>query len=107
MQREYDEDLGKWVPTYGKIKNEIDRNKNWMYEVKENYVPKGNIIHKISSVEGGDPFLDEQMNKKDRVEKQKQRELRNRKREVAIRKKASGLHTVCVGGSEIYKIIKV
>jgi regulator of ribosome biosynthesis len=77
MKRVFDEDVGDWVATYGQGKKMVEKSKDWMREVKESYVPK---------VEGGDPFLDSAMEKKDRVAKQKDRERKNKLRQAAVKR---------------------
>lgn len=77
MTRYFDEDLGDWVSTYGKGKAMVEKSRDWVREVKEGYVPK---------VEGGDPFLDAKMEKKDKIQKQKEREKRNKLRGDAVKR---------------------
>eukprot|EP00667_Euglena_gracilis_P025789 EG_transcript_30480 len=77
MTRVFDEDIGDWVSTYGRGKKMAEKSKDWVREVKEGYVPK---------VEGGDPFLDSEMEKKSKVTKQKERERKNKIRQAAVKR---------------------
>eukprot|EP01059_Diplonema_ambulator_P013892 TRINITY_DN24598_c0_g1_i1.p1 TRINITY_DN24598_c0_g1~~TRINITY_DN24598_c0_g1_i1.p1 ORF type:complete len:231 (+),score=69.16 TRINITY_DN24598_c0_g1_i1:51-743(+) len=70
-KRVYDEDADEWIGTYGAKRARHEREHTWIKEVPDNYVPK---------VEGGDAFLDEQMERKERVKKQKAREAANQRR---------------------------
>eukprot|EP00995_Heteronema_vittatum_P006981 NODE_2112_length_833_cov_400.426020_g1485_i0.p1 GENE.NODE_2112_length_833_cov_400.426020_g1485_i0~~NODE_2112_length_833_cov_400.426020_g1485_i0.p1 ORF type:complete len:227 (-),score=69.43 NODE_2112_length_833_cov_400.426020_g1485_i0:152-802(-) len=76
LRRKFDEDLKEWIPTYGYGKRDAEKAKNWVKEVPLDYKPK---------VAGGDPFLDEAMDRKARVTSQKQREEANKRRSQKIR----------------------
>jgi regulator of ribosome biosynthesis len=82
LTRKFDEDIGDWVSTYGRGKKLAEKQKDWVREVKADYVPK---------VEGGDPFLDSQMEKKDKIAKQKERERKNKLRGEAVKRTAVGI----------------
>eukprot|EP01064_Diplonema_japonicum_P022586 TRINITY_DN3255_c10_g1_i1.p1 TRINITY_DN3255_c10_g1~~TRINITY_DN3255_c10_g1_i1.p1 ORF type:complete len:246 (+),score=90.36 TRINITY_DN3255_c10_g1_i1:46-738(+) len=78
-KREFDEERGEWVATYGAKRRKDDRERDWLREVPDNYVPK---------VEGGDAFLDAQMERNERVKKQKKREEANQRRAADTSKMA-------------------
>ncbi|KAJ9469201.1 Ribosome biogenesis regulatory protein-like protein [Diplonema papillatum] len=69
--RVFDEEKGEWLATYGSKRRQIERKHDWLREVSDNYVPKE---------EGGDPFLDDQIEKRERVRKQKSRQDANQRR---------------------------
>ncbi|CAD2218244.1 regulator of ribosome biosynthesis [Angomonas deanei] len=71
----FDEERQVWKDKWGKRARE-DRDKyDWLREVKPSYVPQE---------EGGDPFLDERREKKERLDKQKKKEEHNKRRAELI-----------------------
>lgn len=80
-KRTWDEARQEWVDRYGKRHREVVEAKDWIREMKPDYVAKE---------DGGDPFLDERRTKKAKMEKQKANEEKNKKR--AAREKAEMGH---------------
>ena len=66
----FDEERQEWVDRHGKRAAEVRRAKDWIREVKPNYTPG----------EGGDPFGDEQIEKKKKMTKEKKGAEKNRRR---------------------------
>jgi len=67
----FDEASGKWLPAYGMKRRREEREQDWVREVPDNYQPLE---------EGGDPFLDDKIRRRERVEKQKRQQAANVKR---------------------------
>eukprot|EP00996_Jenningsia_fusiforme_P002990 NODE_3798_length_914_cov_25.252023_g3492_i0.p1 GENE.NODE_3798_length_914_cov_25.252023_g3492_i0~~NODE_3798_length_914_cov_25.252023_g3492_i0.p1 ORF type:complete len:239 (+),score=68.52 NODE_3798_length_914_cov_25.252023_g3492_i0:83-718(+) len=81
-RRVYDEELKQYVPTYGRGKKMVDRAKNWAIEMADDYQPK---------TEGGDPFLDAEIARKERISKQKKAEQRNKNFASKIKKSTASI----------------
>eukprot|EP01060_Flectonema_neradi_P027917 TRINITY_DN37566_c0_g1_i1.p1 TRINITY_DN37566_c0_g1~~TRINITY_DN37566_c0_g1_i1.p1 ORF type:complete len:248 (+),score=70.77 TRINITY_DN37566_c0_g1_i1:64-744(+) len=69
--RVWDEEKQEHVATYGSKRRQLDRKMDWLREVPDNYTPKE---------DGGDAFLDDQIDRRERVKKQKSREVSNQRR---------------------------
>ena len=69
--RVFDEDRQEWVDRWGKRAREVARSKDWVREVKSNYVP---------TADGADPFFDEAQAKKKTLAKAKKGAEKNRRR---------------------------
>ena len=67
----FNEDTQEFLPSHGAKRRRVEKAHDWLREVPANYQPK---------VEGGDAFLDAQMEKKERVAKQKSKQAANERR---------------------------
>lgn len=76
----FDEERQEWVDKWGKRAREDKRKFDWLREVKPGYV---------AEEDGGDPFLDESRKKKAKLDKQKQNEDRNKRRQELMDRAAS------------------
>ena len=70
-KRVWDEEKQEHVAVYGAKRRQLDRKMDWLREVPDNYTPKE---------DGGDAFLDDKIDRRERVSKQKSREQANQRR---------------------------
>lgn len=76
----YDEPSGKWLPAYGMKRRREERLQDWVREVPANYQPLE---------EGGDPFLDDKIRRRERVQKQKRQQDSNVKRMAELERSSA------------------